>query len=82
MITSLQIGQTIAMVQNQVYASPVNNLCRFTCDDTTATFQVANDVAFTNTSAATLSGSGYDNGYGFIRVTNKNATINVRIWSA
>lgn len=77
---ALSIGYPQLMTQNQIYAMPANNICRATCDDATATFQVSNDGStFT---AATLSGSGFDNAFAFIRVTNKDATINIRKWVA
>lgn len=78
----LSIGYAQPILQNVVYALPVpGRVIRLTCDDATATFQVSNDVNFTNPIAATLSGTGFDCGYSFMRVTNKNATVNIRRWS-
>lgn len=79
----LSIGYPQAMVQNVVYALPSSgSIIRCTCDDTTATFQVSNDVAFVTSNSANLGTSGFDNGFAFIRVTNKAATINIRRWQA
>lgn len=81
MITSLSIGYPQLMTQNQIYALPSSKtICRITCDDATATFQASNDVGFATSVAPVLSGSGFDSGYAFLRVTNKNATINIRRW--
>jgi hypothetical protein len=76
------VGFPFLLSQNIVTALPTEGLYRLTCDDTTATFQVSNDPTFTNNTSATLSGGGFDSGFAFIRVTNKDATICVKKWNA
>lgn len=76
----LSIGYPQVLTQNQIYAlpSPSGRLVRITCDDATSVFNVSNDPNFGTFLTPTLSGSGLDSAWAFIRVTNQNTTVNLK----
>ena len=78
----VSVGFPTQIFQNVVVALPTDGLYRYTCDDATATFQVSNDPTFAVNTAATLSGGGFDGGFAFMRVTNKDAVICAKKWNA
>lgn len=80
-IELIQAGATTTLLNGVVYATPVDGVHRFTCDDATAIFAVSNDPNFGTSQTPTLSGSGFDNAYAYIKSTNKDAVVSCRRWS-
>lgn len=77
----LSVGYPQLMLQSVIYAMPNSKLTQITCDDATATFTVSNDgVTFSAANPSPGTAGGYGNGFSFIQVTNKNATVNIRRW--
>ena len=72
----LQIGVVTLLTQNVIYALPYKRT-RIFCETTTAVIQQSNLVAFTTTSAVTLTDGMADLAGAFIRCTSGN--VNIRL---
>lgn len=70
----LQIGVVTTLVQNTIYALPAVQT-RLFCETTTAVIQQSNLVAFTTSSAVTLSDGMANLAGAFVRCTSGNVNI-------